>query len=161
MKVLSNFNNTHKSCFHTVWGRCGRRRRRYSPCSRRCAGFAWWSGCRAQFAARIAWEGRRGRGWWRTARKREWERWTQGETHMYMDDMTGLRTWSQMVHVTQHQSVKKTTRSQCMLRCCASCACSCSMSLYLLLMWFVSMLVLSALVVLHAVFVIVSVASFL
>ena len=22
-------------------GRCGRHRRRYSPCSRRCAGFAW------------------------------------------------------------------------------------------------------------------------
>ena len=28
--------------------------------------------------------------------------------------------------MTQHQSVTKTTRSQCMLRCCASCACSCS-----------------------------------
>ena len=78
----------------SLWGRCGRRRRRYSPCSRRCAGFAWRSGCRAQCAARSAGEGRRGRGWWRTDRSREWERWTQGETHMYMDDMTGLRTWA-------------------------------------------------------------------
>ena len=29
----------------------------------------------------------------------------QGETHMYMDDMTGLRRLSQKVHVTQHQRV--------------------------------------------------------
>ena len=41
-----------------LWGRRRRRRRRYSPCSRRCAGFAWRSGCRAQCAARSAGEGR-------------------------------------------------------------------------------------------------------
>ena len=78
----------------SMWGRRRRRRRRYSPCSRRCAGFAWRSGCRAQCAARSAREGRKRRGRWRTDRSRRWERWTQGETHMYMDDMTGLRTWA-------------------------------------------------------------------
>ena len=77
-----------------LWGRWKRRRRRYSPCSKRWAGFAWRSGCRAQWAARSAWKGRKGRRWWRTNRSREWKRWTQGGTHMYMDDMTGLRTWA-------------------------------------------------------------------
>ena len=38
----------------------------------------------------------------------------------------GTQNLSHELHVTQHQSVTKTTRSQCMLRCCALCACSCS-----------------------------------
>ena len=38
----------------------------------------------------------------------------------------GTQNLSQEVHVTQHHSVTKTTRSQWMLRCCAFCACSCS-----------------------------------
>ena len=32
----------------------------------------------------------------------------------------GTQNLSHEVHVTQHQSVSKTTRSQCMLKCCAS-----------------------------------------
>ena len=38
----------------------------------------------------------------------------------------GTQNLSHEVHVTQYQSVTKTSRSQCMLRCCASCVCSCS-----------------------------------
>ena len=43
-----------------------------------------------------------------------------------VDDMRLKNTLSHEVHVTQHQSVTKTTRSQCMLTGCASCACRCS-----------------------------------
>ena len=46
---------------------------------------------------------------------------------MNVDEMRLKNTLSHEVHVTHHQGVTtKTTRSQCMLRCCASCACSCS-----------------------------------
>ena len=53
--------------------------------------------------------------------------------------------------MTQHQSVTKTTRSQCMLRCCAFCACSCCRVSVLVVDVFCFMLVLSALVVLLSV----------
>ena len=69
-----------------VWGMCGRRRRRLSPCSRRSAGFAWRSGCRAQSTARSAGGGRKRRRQGRTGRSRRGESRTQGETHMNMDD---------------------------------------------------------------------------
>ena len=67
--------------------------------------------------------------------------WMTNDTHEHL---------SQEVHVTQHQSVTKTTSSQCMLRCCASCA-SVFVSLYLVVDVVCLMLVLSAHVVLLAV----------
>ena len=88
-----------------------------------CAGFAWWSGRRALCAARSAWEGRRGRGWWRTHWSGEVNSRRDAHVHGWHD---GTQYLSQMVHVIQHQSETKTTRSQCMFRCCATCACRCS-----------------------------------
>ena len=55
----------------------------------------------------------------------EAERWTQGETHMYMDDMTGLRTWATRCMWPNTKCVTKCALAF-MLRCCAFCACSCS-----------------------------------
>ena len=45
---------------------------------------------------------------------------------MNVDEMRLKNTLIRMVHVTQHQSVTKTTRSQCVLTGCATCACRCS-----------------------------------
>ena len=110
-----------------LWGRCGRRGRRHSPCSRRSACFAWRSGCRAQCAAQSAGGGRKRRRQGRTGRSRRGESRTQGETHMYMDDKWWNSDLSHEVYVRQdEQSVTKIARSQCMLRWCACCACRCS-----------------------------------
>ena len=111
-----------------LWEKKKRRKRRYSPCSRSCASFAWRSNCQAQCTARSAWEGRRGRGWWRTDRSREWERWTQRETHMYMDDMMGLRTWAKKC---MWPNIKECDKVALALRVFMFMF----MSLYLLLMW--------------------------
>ena len=45
---------------------------------------------------------------------------------MNVDEMRLKNTLSHEVHVTHHQGVTKTTRSQCMLTGCATCSCRCS-----------------------------------
>ena len=106
----------------------GRRRRRYSP-SRRCAGcVAWWSGCRAQCAARGAWERRRGRGRWRSGRSRKGGRWSQRETLMddCADEVRLKNTLSHEVRVTQTSQERRRLRALSAVLTCATCACRCS-----------------------------------
>ena len=81
------------SLFNLCEGESGRRRRRYSPCSRRCAGLTWRSGCRAQSTARSAGGGRKRRRQERTGGNRRGEA-TQGSALIgdYGDEMTRLRS---------------------------------------------------------------------
>ena len=109
----------HEVGLITCEGDVRRRRRRYSPCSRRCAGFAWRSGCRAQSTARSAGEWKRKEEHrWRTGGSRRGERWTQGgDAHewLWMMFMTRLRSWANEVHGDPTSKSARYVRAQCIM----------------------------------------------
>ena len=105
---------------HNLWGRCGRRWRRYSP------SLARWSGCRTQCAARNAEEGENGE--------------KQIEEESERSELKEKRTCAWMTwrdsELEPRGACDPTSKSvtRCalafMLRCCASCACRSSCCSY-------------------------------